>query len=165
MAVSLPVERINAILETVFSSIPEKDFFFRSLHQNKRVQTEFHVTLMHRASAKVNQPLWDRYNILHSESLETNQEALGSCNVLLERVVWDDRIMAIVVRLMDENWECTNTVAHVTVGTRDPSVKPKESNDLLQRWLKVGSEGTGIGEAAVEGRVVIEGVVKGVLSR
>ena len=101
---------------------------------------------------------------MYSDSLENNQDSLGSCNVLLERIVWDDRLMAIVVRLMDENWECTNAVAHITVGTRAPQVKPKESNDLLQRWLAEGAtDGNGIGEVVIDGRVVLEGVVKGVL--
>lgn len=74
--------------------------------------------------------------------------------------------MAIVARLVDKGWECTNHVAHVTVGTRGPEVKPKESNDLLQRWLSQGSGGdSGIGELAIEGRLVLNGVVKAVLSR
>lgn len=74
--------------------------------------------------------------------------------------------MAIVARLVDEGWECVNSVAHVTIGTRDESVKPKESNDLLRRWIEVGSgDESGIGEIAIEGRVIVEGNVKGTLSR
>lgn len=42
--------------------------------------------------------------------------------------------MAIVVRLIDKGWECVNAVAHITIGTREDSIKPKESNDLLRRW-------------------------------
>ena len=76
--------------------------------------------------------------------------------------------MAIVARLIDEDetWECVNPVAHVTVGTRGNDVKPKESNDLLQRWLKDGSgETTGIGEIPIRGSVVLEGSVRGVLQK
>lgn len=74
--------------------------------------------------------------------------------------------MAIVARLVDEGWECVNPVAHVTVGTRGDEVKPKESNDLLKRWLEDGSgDESGIGEVAIGGRVVVEGTVKGVLAR
>jgi tRNA ligase len=74
--------------------------------------------------------------------------------------------MAIVARLVDEGWECTNQVAHVTVGTRGEEVKPKESNDLLKRWIEVGSgDDSGIGEVVIGGRYVVDGVVKGVLSR
>jgi tRNA ligase len=91
---------------------------------------------------------------------------MGMCHVLLEKVVWDQRIMAIVARIVDEGWECVNEVAHVTVGTRANDVKPKESNDLLKRWLEVGSgDASGIGEVAIEGRLVLEGAVKGTLSR
>jgi tRNA ligase len=83
-------------------------------------------------------------------------------------VVYDDRIMAIVVRLIDGEgkWECVNKVAHITVGTKDDSVKPKESNDLLARWLELGSgEKTGIQEIVFEGRPTMDGIVRGVLSR
>lgn len=74
--------------------------------------------------------------------------------------------MAIVARIVDEGWNCVNEIAHVTVGTRGDEVKPKESNDLLKRWLEVGSgEDSGIGELAIEGRHVVEGNVKGTLSR
>jgi tRNA ligase len=76
--------------------------------------------------------------------------------------------MAIVVRLVDEdeNWECVNQVAHITVGTRSDDVKPKESNDLLKRWIEVGSgDDSGIGEVAIEGRIILDGTVKGILSR
>jgi tRNA ligase len=76
--------------------------------------------------------------------------------------------MAIVARLVDEDedWECVNQVAHITVGTRGDDVKPKESNDLLKRWIEVGSgDDSGIGEVAIEGRIIVDCTVKGILSR
>jgi tRNA ligase len=76
--------------------------------------------------------------------------------------------MAIVVRLADENdqWQCVNRVAHITVGTRDDSVKPKESNDLLTTWLEVGSSPeTRIGEVVFAEKPTIKGTVKPVLSK
>lgn len=76
--------------------------------------------------------------------------------------------MAIVVRLIseDDKWQCVNRVAHITVGTRDDGVKPKESNDLLEKWLEVGSAPeTEVGEVVFEERPVLKGRVIGVLSR
>lgn len=74
--------------------------------------------------------------------------------------------MAIVVRVIDENWESVNAIPHITVGTRDDLVKPKESNDLLKRWLEVGSgDESGIGELVIEGPIILKGDVHGVLSR
>lgn len=68
---------------------------------------------------------------------------------------------------MDEGFETVNAVAHITVGTRSPDVKPKESNDLLAKWLEEGSgEASGIHEGATTGdRVILQGAVKGVLCR
>lgn len=76
--------------------------------------------------------------------------------------------MAIVVRLVDEEgrWECVNRVAHITIGTRDDGVKPKESNDLLTRWLDAGcTEGNTIKEVTFENKPILRGEVKPVLSR
>jgi tRNA ligase len=150
------------------------------------VQNEFHVTLMHRASASDNQPYWDKLIKLHEASQQTNsgswEPELGKCSVHMERLLWDDRIMCFIIRLNGSStlqangeqgttteelvFESVNPVAHITVGTASSDIKPKESNDLLQRWLNEGSGGsTGIGELAVKGNVVLEGSVRGVLGR
>jgi tRNA ligase len=74
--------------------------------------------------------------------------------------------MAIVVRVIDEDWQSVNAIPHITVGTRGDEVKPKESNDLLKRWLEVGSgEDSGIGELGIEGPIILKGEVKGVLAK
>jgi tRNA ligase len=166
MSVTLPKSQILDALETTFASVSKnKARFFTQLQGTRRVQPEFHVTLIHRASAKAHPELWARYSQIHEEA-GSAENKLGHCEVVLERIVWDDRIMAIVVRLVDEGWECVNPVAHITVGTRGDEVKPKESNDLLQRWLEVGSgDESGIGELAIEGRIIVNGTVSGILSR
>lgn len=64
----------------------------------------------------------------------------------------------------EPKWKCVNRVAHITVGTRDDTVKPKESNDLLARWLEAGTDGE-IQERVFEPKVVLKGTVRGVLSR
>jgi tRNA ligase len=166
ISVTLIKDDILNILETAFASISSnKGKFFRQLQQNGRVQPEFHVTLIHRAAAAAHPALWQKYSKDHEQAGDAENK-LGVCQVLLERIVWDNRIMTIVARLVGEDWECANEVAHVTVGTSGPEVKQKESNDLLKRWLLEGSgDGSGIGEVAIEGRHVVDGVVRGILSR
>jgi tRNA ligase len=74
--------------------------------------------------------------------------------------------MAIVVRLLDPKWTTTNRIAHVTIGTRDDTVKPKESNELLSRWLEAGAgEKNGIKERAFQPKPTVQGAVRGVLAR
>jgi tRNA ligase len=91
---------------------------------------------------------------------------LETCRVVLERIVWDSRVMAIVTRLLDAQEKglgTTNEIAHITVGTADQTIKPKESNDLLHTWLSGGSEeATGISELEIKGNIVIDGSVRGV---
>ncbi|GJC80506.1 tRNA ligase 1 [Colletotrichum liriopes] len=177
MSVEVPANEIRGVLDGAFNKagMPTSRFY-KQLFQTRRVQPKFHVTLMHRASSKDNPDLWSKYVALHAEAEKEagdNQEAasaraLGECAVELERVVFDDRVMAIVVRLVDpsEQWKCTNNVAHITVGTRDDSVKPKESNDLLARWLDKGTGAdTGIDDVVFDTKPVLQGTVRGVLSR
>lgn len=179
MSVDVPAKDVLAALEKTFSA---KDLdntqarFFRQLQGSRRVQQKFHVTLMHRASAKDKPELWDRYAKAHQIFGANNADgSVGLLNVLLERVVFDDRIMAIVARLEDvqggtpegvDKWECVNKIPHITIGTASEQVKPKESNDLLARWMDEGStEENKIVDLVIEGKPVVKGVVRGVLSR
>ena len=166
MSITLPTNEVLDALETAFASVSSnKAKFWRELQQFKRVQPEFHLTLIHRASSASHPELWQQYVDMHAEA-GSAENKLGDCKVLLERIVWDGCIMAVVARLVGEGWECANKVSHITVGTRGPEVKPKESNDLLERWLEQGSgDHSGIGEITLEYRQVVHGTVKGVLSR
>ncbi|KAI1382949.1 tRNA ligase [Hypoxylon trugodes] len=170
MSVSVPAKDISVALESAFKNTDAMtQRFYKQLQQTRRIQPLFHVTLMHRSASGDHPELWQRYKTLEAES--QNQDGkLGECTVQLERVIYDDRIMAIVVRLVseaeNETWTCVNKVPHITIGTRDDGVKPKESNDLLARWLEVGSGGeTGIGERVLTPQITVKGTVRGVLSR
>jgi tRNA ligase len=172
----LNTARVESILDALFN---DKDTstarFYRQLKSSRRIQNEFHVTLMHRASAAQDQAYWDKLIKLHeiTQNVTTSgswEPELGKCGVHMERVLWDNRIMCLIVRLDgsadDVVFHSVNPVAHVTVGTASQEIKPKESNDLLQRWLNEGSGGdTGIGELSVKGNVVLDGSVRGVLGR
>ncbi|KAB5577708.1 RNA ligase-domain-containing protein [Coniochaeta sp. 2T2.1] len=179
MSVDLLPKEVNAALEKTFSVAglgPEGSRFFRQLQGSRRIQAKFHVTLMHRTGVKEHPELWDQY-LRAQEAFGSNTAdgKLGDMNVLLERVVFDDRIMAIVARLQEveggkpegvDRWECVNRIPHITIGTRDDGVKPRESNDLLAKWLDEGpTEENKIKELVIEGKPVLKGVVRGVLSR
>ncbi|KAJ5158996.1 tRNA ligase phosphodiesterase [Penicillium coprophilum] len=188
--ISLPAKEITSILQSLFppKSNPETARLYNQLIHSRRLQPSFHVTLIHRASKKDNPETW---NYLTTRYIDTQTKTpvsnpiqhpptLGSARVRIERLVWDNRIMAFVARILPAEgaeaegaqasgaaeWPCANPIAHITVGTASPDVKPKESNDLLQRWVEVGSGGnTGIFEAEVEGVKVVDGVVGLVMSR
>jgi tRNA ligase len=177
--ITLSAARVNAILDAIFhGAAPQVAQMYRTLTQQRRVQPAFHVTLCHRASAGDCPDIWQHLSSLYEQySKPTEQRAfvdlqapLGKSRVKLERVVWNDRVMAFVVRLSPmvdggEHFRSANVVAHVTVGTASPDIKPKESNDLLATWLTVGSGSGGIQELAVTGNVELEGTVKAVLAR
>lgn len=169
--VRLPTEEVLSALNEVFAPVPPETFkFFRQLQQSRRIQPTFHVTLMHRASASQNPDLWSHLSSLYSSALISSPSdtdlVLGKCRVHLERVIWDQRVMCIVARLLDEGWESQNAVAHLTIGTAGPEIKPKESNTLLEKWHEAGSGGkTGINELEIEGNITLNGDVKAVMGR
>lgn len=184
-SVSVPTPEITSTLKSLFTNTsPETARLYNQLHNSRRIQPAFHVTLIHRAASKDRTEIWDHYVKQYVDVLTANPvndpiatpPKLGRARVRLERLVWDNRIMAFVVRILpaegendgiaDSAFPCANAIPHITVGTASPDVKPKESNDLLQRWHQIGSGGeTGIFEAEVPGVKVVEGMVGVVMMR
>ena len=177
--VDVPATQVTDAVRTAFSSQPATVAqFYRRLENGRRIQPTFHVTLIHRAAASAHADVWQRYATVHEEALAKAARdgdaapadmSPGQGRVQLERIIWDERVMCIVVRLLDAEetgFNTTNQVAHITVGTASPHIKPKESNDLLTRWLVKGSKGAnGISELGFEKKAVLHGTVKAVLQR
>lgn len=179
--IAIPTQEVLHLLQSLFppTTPPEKARVYHQLVNSRRLQAAFHVTLIHKASKKDLSQIWDRYTSQYIQKMKEQPEsdpnitpALGSARVRLERLVWDGRIMAFVARIMPADGQdqaalpCANNVPHVTVGTVSPDVKPKESNDLLEWWLDVGSGAEkGIWEAEIPGVKVVQGSVGLVMSR
>ncbi|EEH08033.1 tRNA ligase [Histoplasma capsulatum G186AR] len=181
--ISLNSNQITTLLASLFSSStipPERRKLYSHLKNSRRIQTSFHVTLIHRASQKTHPDIWAYYTNLYKAAIQKEQPnpangyvletpILGTTRVRIERLVWDDRIMAFVARICPregDSWPCANDIPHITVGTAAPEVKPKESNDLLKRWLEVGAGAeTGIWEAEVPSVTMLEGSVGEVLMK
>ena len=172
-SIKLPTSLVVSTLAKVFNHVPpEQAKMYRQLQQSRLVQSAFHVTLIHRASIDKHPELWNYLASLHAETLTKDASnpsagsagpSIGKCRVLLERIVWDERVMCIVARLLDEGWDTANAVAHITVGTASQDIKPKESNDLLQKWMVNGAE-RGIRECEIDGHVTAHGNVVAVMS-
>ncbi|OJD14259.1 hypothetical protein AJ78_05388 [Emergomyces pasteurianus Ep9510] len=174
--ISLNSNEINTLLCSLFSpstTPPERRKLYNHLQNSRRIQSSFHVTLIHHNSRQTHQDIWKYYTDLYKAAIQKQLDhgkgelikkpELGTTRVRLERLVWDDRIMAFVARIFSpegNSWPCANAIPHVTVGTASDSVKPKESNDLLKRWLEVGAGAeTGIWEIEVPSVTVLEGSV------
>ncbi|KAL2888524.1 hypothetical protein HOO65_030025 [Ceratocystis lukuohia] len=171
MSVNVSKEAIDSTLQKTFSKpgiSPENTKLYNYLKAQGRIQSNFHVTLLHRAGAKGHPELWEKYKSLFDSGYKATGEIgkLGTNKVVLERVVFNDKIMAIVVRLHDptNTWVCTNNIAHITIGTYDNTTKPRESNDLLAEWLENGPKGV-IREISLEDRPEVDGHVMGVAQR
>ncbi|KAI4150871.1 MAG: hypothetical protein LQ340_003847 [Diploschistes diacapsis] len=163
----IPTQQILSTLDTTFSTQDASTAnFFHQLQTTRRVQAAFHVTLIHRASIAQNQDLWDELADKYEKAKQdktVSDPVFDKCRVELERIVWDRRVMCVAVRLLDEGWRTANALAHVTVGTASPNIKPKESNDLLQKWAAEGATPeNGIRELRVKGQIEVLGDAKAV---
>lgn len=182
---SIPVSTtaINSSLASLFNNANPKDAqMYNQLKQSRRLQTEFHVTLIHRASSSAEAGIWTKYVDQYVQTLTTTKKenkqkepSLGPARIRLERLVWDGRVMAFVVRILpsegqqgtsgDASWPCANPTPHITVGTASSDIKAKESNDLLRRWLE-GDEGQGqIWEKEVPEMKILEGTVRAIMQK
>lgn len=176
--IPVSVTHVNAVLDSLFDPAgAEEAQMYRMLKQSRRIQGEFHVTLIHRASATQHAQMWQMYTEQYRHAVaqkDLNDKSqlnpsLGAARVKLERVVWDDRIMAFVARIYPHaegpTWPSANAIAHITVGTCRPDVKPVESNHLLARWEAGDASGGHIQDKEVPGGIVLEGNVKPVFQR
>lgn len=164
-AITLPSSTINSVLESAFSYAPSSvSVFYDKIKSTNRIQDKFHITLAHNASSKKFPEVWEMYNNLLRD--KGDGENMGTVEVRLMNVVWNSRIMAITAEIVGDKIKGTNPVAHITVGTRDTTVKPKESNDMLLEWRKRdGMVGGGFGVVSVSESAPVEGVVKAVCRR
>jgi tRNA ligase len=177
-SIPVPPNDITSTLESIFaSSSAEEKRMYSLLKQTRRIQNDFHVTLIHRASARDHGKVWEQYTDAYNEAIKGADLAdkalrapvLGSARVKLERLVWDRRLMALVVRIFPSddgrNWPCANAVAHITIGTANPDIKPMQSNELLAEWEAGNPNNAQMWEKEVPGQKVIEAKVKPVFQR
>jgi tRNA ligase len=179
--VQVSPSRITSTLEALFrdTADAETSRMYRLLKSQRRIQSEFHVTLIHRSMTGTYPEVWGHLQNLQTKATTPTEgkpypmpePKLGVCKVHLERLVWDERIMAFLVRLspFEEGGEVFRTVnkaAHITVGTAAANIKPVESNNLLERYLAQGETAeNGIRELVVKGNVELEGTVRGILQK
>ena len=118
------------------------------LRTKGRIAKRPHVTVVHSKGLPREQALWDRCMALHRAA------SPPSFTVSLGHVVYDERVMAVVVEGLDvvsgegaaaveEGLEFVENVPrdlqerlHITVGTRDDGVNPYEARGLVEAWRR-----------------------------
>lgn len=130
---TVPTEPIISALTSTFEGQPEGiGRFWKQLNSTNRVQRAFHVTLIHNANSGRFPDVWRNYqNLLASAGSPSN---LGKGILVLKNVVWNQRLMAVEVGIMGDEFKATNANPHITIGTANGTIKPVESNLLLDQW-------------------------------
>lgn len=113
----------------------ERTCLLDTLIQEKRIlhPKQMHITLAHRANLQcpADQAIWDQCT--HSKGMAVQSRVIG--------VVWDERVMACVVRMEEPSW-LQHMIWHITLGTRSADVRPVEAKWLIDRaWPAGGIEG------------------------
>jgi tRNA ligase len=159
-SISVPAAQINTIVENAFATQSDgDDWFYKSLCSKGRIQPAFHVTLAHRANFKTYPQVWEAYEKRLAGCLGRGN--MGVTKVMLEKIIWNGKLMAITVSIPDQSIVTSNLVNHITLGTSSSAVKPKESNDMLKAW----KDGDQMHELALPDGTVVEGVIKAVEAR
>lgn len=172
--ITLSATNINSVLSSLFAdATPEESKFWKQLKGTNRIQREFHITLMHRASSTQNPQLWQYYIDLYRDTLNNQKDdrtpSLGPGRLRLERVIWDDRLMGILVRILPSSngtvWNSVNEYPHITIGTAGDGIKPVETNALIQRWAESDGKDISIMSKEIPGMKELDGAVKPVMQR
>ncbi|KAK9459644.1 RNA ligase-domain-containing protein [Lipomyces oligophaga] len=105
--------------------------FWNFLLENKRVQSEFHVTLMHVSESKIQEDIWEFY----VKKVEAGALAEYSFDITGKSIIWDSRVMLVEVHLTakDTGIPLSPTQKfHITIGTAETLIKPVEAGLLLK---------------------------------
>lgn len=110
--------------------------FWKKLQNDKdmSLKREFHVTLAHKASDKVNyKALKAKYQRILSASKENGFVDLeAEESVIIESICWNTRIMAASVSLPGEH-SSSNFHPHITIGMAE-GVAAREANELMDNY-------------------------------
>ncbi|CAG8438905.1 9679_t:CDS:2 [Scutellospora calospora] len=127
---------------------------FIKLSQKNRIPNEHHVTLVFGAKNKV---LWEEYEGMCDQQVQ----------VFFDKLVFDSHVMTLVVKKFEPMYvKSTNKVPHVTIGTVDSSVKPREANDMLEHVFDDTSQGKNrqkredIKVISLDSDLIISGIIK-----
>jgi tRNA ligase len=145
----LPEIDIKEVLDPLFASSEDADFW-NHLKMKRMVAVKPHVTIVHRKEFSESKMLWERCEKL------VDEEPLSEFRLHMTHVVWDGRVMALVVesvtpasrggreeevaqKFVGDLSEEERQRFHVTVGTREANISPVEAKALVKGW-KGGEE-------------------------
>ncbi|CAH6720317.1 tRNA ligase [[Candida] jaroonii] len=126
----VPHQQIIDILSTVSHPL------LTQLQQDDRIQKEFHVTLMHSSHSGKNQSEWKKYHSTvgtRKDSPDDEQICTTTRDIELVNLVINEKLICIDVKVNLPGFEIFNRFPHITIGTLDPSIKPFESNLVLEK--------------------------------
>lgn len=168
----------NVLLETIKSR--NIDFYERLLQLN-RVQSDFHVTLVHSAMRRegdLKRQCWELYlntfktGVTKFADASVEIPANNKCilpdnytmDIELQRIIWDSKVMCVEVEILGfhHNGESVglsyaNDHAHVTIGTIDKQFPPMLAGVMLRKY-HTGKEADNINVIELNEKKVMKGL-------
>lgn len=143
----LPEIDIEEVLNPLFASSEGDADFWNHLKKKQRVAVKPHVTIAHRKEFPESKRLWERCEQL------VDEEPRSEFQLHMTHVVWDGRVMALVVesvtpaprggkeeavaqKFVSHLEEEVRERFHVTVGTREAAISPVEAKTLVKGWKR-----------------------------
>ncbi|ODV89847.1 hypothetical protein CANCADRAFT_17595, partial [Tortispora caseinolytica NRRL Y-17796] len=104
-----------------------------------------HVTLIHRSNMETQPDVWRFYENIEMKPSNDGQWLESELKVQFEltRIFWTDRLFTVQVKIQNDGIPYTNKYLHVTLGTHDESVRPYESNNVIENYYR-NNEGSSL---------------------
>lgn len=170
-----PQSLLDKIDDFLLESSNEKlKIMYQSLKQLGRIQDEFHITLTHILSLKIDRAVYSNYTKKFYadqivEFTQSGDESMSlpfeNCEVKLQKFCFTKDLLCIQVQCSlqlpnqepSDKW-CSNRYPHITLGTVDESVPARMSNDVLESINDfLDSEDKGFFECPVDDDIVFDG--------
>ncbi|KAJ4466316.1 RNA ligase-domain-containing protein [Lentinula aciculospora] len=165
----LPEINLERELSKVFGETSTSYTMWMHLKQNKRISQRPHITVIHKNSLPGEIELWERCMDLHMS------ENPPMFEFKLKNVVWNDRVMAVVIsdfrvvsesdleqkgtEFADKLAEEVRTRLHITVGTQNHNIQAVEAKSLVEEWRRGKTDGVQVMEISED--VLVRGRIKG----
>ncbi|AGO13246.1 AaceriAFR099Cp [[Ashbya] aceris (nom. inval.)] len=148
---------INMLNALIVQKRPEYTRGILDIVEEARIQSSFHVTLIHSSSNRGNKDekdMWAEYNKRYADYLKKPEhppreppkyiETTDFIKFSVTKILWDDKIMAVTVSTDKLIYDSTgkvvpmlkllNKYAHITIGIRKAGVEAKYSNELCAQF-------------------------------
>lgn len=128
---------VEKLVEEAFKNNEDKNAFWNQLVRSGRISTHakggWHITTAHKGTMGM---IYKKYTAMWKAGQIDdflNAQSTTPVQIVLKEIVWDDKVMTIVIDQDESKLDTDIKYPHITVSTVSADVPPATSNSLLKR--------------------------------